>query len=158
MSLRILRGYVYSFCQIFQRLHLFKELHLFWTLEYLLKYVCKGKPKSIKIQFLTIAITKELILVKTNVLQKIFQSPKYTIHLEKINVFYEIRSQETTTFTPKTQVIQFSFILAMYNTIESHFTLSLCLPNMQFRMKYRKVASSRPVYYSIFDYFWGATN
>ena len=23
---------------------------------------------------------------------------------------------------------------------------------------YRKVASSRPVYYSIFDYFWGATN
>ena len=24
--------------------------------------------------------------------------------------------------------------------------------------KYRKVASSRPVYYSIFDYFWGATN
>ena len=23
---------------------------------------------------------------------------------------------------------------------------------------YRKVASSRPVYYSIFDHFWGATN
>ena len=26
------------------------------------------------------------------------------------------------------------------------------------RFAYRKVASSRPVYYSIFDYFWGATN
>ena len=26
------------------------------------------------------------------------------------------------------------------------------------RIGYRKVASSRPVYYSIFDYFWGATN
>ena len=25
-------------------------------------------------------------------------------------------------------------------------------------LKYPKVASSRPVYYSIFDYFWGATN
>ena len=27
-----------------------------------------------------------------------------------------------------------------------------------FIFKYRKVASSRPVYYSIFDHFWGATN
>ena len=26
------------------------------------------------------------------------------------------------------------------------------------RYNYRKVASSIPVYYSIFDYFWGATN
>ena len=25
-------------------------------------------------------------------------------------------------------------------------------------IEYRKVASSRPVYYSIFDHFWGATN
>ena len=25
-------------------------------------------------------------------------------------------------------------------------------------LTYRKVASSRPVYYSIFDHFWGATN
>ena len=30
----ILRGYIYSFCQIFQRLRLFKGLHLFRTLEY----------------------------------------------------------------------------------------------------------------------------
>ena len=31
--------------------------------------------------------------------------------------------------------------------------------NVLFRnISYRKVASSRPVYYSIFDYFWGATN
>ena len=33
ISLHILRGYVYSFSQIFQRLHLFKGLHLFRTLE-----------------------------------------------------------------------------------------------------------------------------
>ena len=26
------------------------------------------------------------------------------------------------------------------------------------KQKYRKVASSRPVYYSILNYFWGATN
>ena len=26
------------------------------------------------------------------------------------------------------------------------------------KRRYRKVTSSRPVYYSIFDYFWGATN
>ena len=32
ISLHILRGY--SFCQIFQRLCLFKGLRLFWTLEY----------------------------------------------------------------------------------------------------------------------------
>ena len=31
----ILRGYIYSFCQIFQRPRLFKGLHLFRTLEYL---------------------------------------------------------------------------------------------------------------------------
>ena len=29
-----LKGYVYSFCQIFQRLHLIKGLRLFWTQEY----------------------------------------------------------------------------------------------------------------------------
>ena len=34
ISLHILRGYVYSFCQIFQRLCLFKGLRLFRTLEY----------------------------------------------------------------------------------------------------------------------------
>ena len=34
ISLNILRGYVYSFCQIFQRLRLFKVLCLFRTLEY----------------------------------------------------------------------------------------------------------------------------
>ena len=34
ISLHILRGYVYSFCQIFQRLCLFKGLRLFQTLEY----------------------------------------------------------------------------------------------------------------------------
>ena len=34
ISLHILSGYVYSFCQIFQRLRLFKELRLFRTLEY----------------------------------------------------------------------------------------------------------------------------
>ena len=33
ISLHILRGYVYSFCQIFQRLRLFKGLRLFRTLE-----------------------------------------------------------------------------------------------------------------------------
>ena len=35
ISLHILRGYVYSFCQIFQRQRLFKGLRLFVTLEYL---------------------------------------------------------------------------------------------------------------------------
>ena len=34
IRLHILRGYIYSFCQIFQRLRLFKGLHLFRTLEY----------------------------------------------------------------------------------------------------------------------------
>ena len=34
ISLHILKGYVYSFCQIFQRLRLFKGLRLFQTLEY----------------------------------------------------------------------------------------------------------------------------
>ena len=34
ISLHILRGYVYSFCQSFQRLRLFKGLRLFRTLEY----------------------------------------------------------------------------------------------------------------------------
>ena len=29
---------------------------------------------------------------------------------------------------------------------------------LSFSLNYRKVASSRPVYYSIFDHFWGATN
>ena len=33
ISLHILRGYVYSFCQIFQRLRLFKGLRLFQSLE-----------------------------------------------------------------------------------------------------------------------------
>ena len=33
ISLHILRGYIYSFCQIFQRLRLFKGLRLFQTLE-----------------------------------------------------------------------------------------------------------------------------
>ena len=32
------------------------------------------------------------------------------------------------------------------------------IPNLFHEYVYRKVASSRPVYYSIFDYFWGATN
>ena len=34
ISFHILRGYVYSFCQILQRLRLFKGLRLFQTLEY----------------------------------------------------------------------------------------------------------------------------
>ena len=34
ISLHILRGYVYYFCQIFQRLRLFKGLRLFQTLEH----------------------------------------------------------------------------------------------------------------------------
>ena len=34
IRLHILRGYIYSFCQIFQRLRLFKGLRLFRTLEY----------------------------------------------------------------------------------------------------------------------------
>ena len=34
ISWHILRGYVYCFCQIFQRLRLFKGLRLFRTLEY----------------------------------------------------------------------------------------------------------------------------
>ena len=38
ISLHILRGYVYSFCQIFQRLRLFKGQLLFRTLEYVRKF------------------------------------------------------------------------------------------------------------------------
>ena len=36
--------------------------------------------------------------------------------------------------------------------------LSQCITCTFLLTKYRKVASSRPVYYSIFDHFWGATN
>ena len=32
------------------------------------------------------------------------------------------------------------------------------LNSAEMKNLYRKVASSRPVYYSIFDHFWGATN
>ena len=39
ISFHILRGYVYSFCQIFQRLRLFKGLHLFRTLRVILYQV-----------------------------------------------------------------------------------------------------------------------
>ena len=52
-----------------------------------------------------------------------------------------------------------------WNFFPRHFTLLYYLDSnhwsIQFSNKqsiYRKVASSRPVYYSIFDYFWGATN
>ena len=41
-SLHILGGNLYSFCQIFQRLHLFKGLCLFRTLEYLIEKECTG--------------------------------------------------------------------------------------------------------------------
>ena len=37
----------------------------------------------------------------------------------------------------------------IYHTFARHYNL---------RFVYRKVASSRPVYYSIFDHFWSATN
>ena len=50
ISLHILRGYVYSFCQIFQRLRLFKGLRLFRTLEYIVDcLITKPQRFSVKI-------------------------------------------------------------------------------------------------------------
>ena len=46
ISLHILRGYIYYFCQIFQRLRLFKRLCLFQTLEYV------EKVSTMKIRYL----------------------------------------------------------------------------------------------------------
>ena len=47
----------------------------------------------------------------------------------------------------------------MYDWLKSTNPLSAKVQvQVSIHYTYRKVASSRPVYYSIFDYFWGATN
>ena len=47
-----IRGYVYSFCQVFQRLGLFNGLHLFWTLSQVFmepnKYSVSPRSESLR--------------------------------------------------------------------------------------------------------------
>ena len=63
ISLHILRGYVYSFCQIFQRLRLFKGLRLFQSLEQIV---------SSRIYFLPIFLDWSSASAARSVLQRPF--------------------------------------------------------------------------------------
>ena len=63
ISLHIFRGYVYSFCQIFQRLCVFKGLRLFRTLEYYIAeehWVYLNQPSGIAIAASDQAISRSI--------------------------------------------------------------------------------------------------
>ena len=78
MSLHIWRGYVYSFCQIFQRLHLFKGLRLFQTLEYV------KKVSTIILQWTFVIFFKSSVF---DCKPKITQSLKWLLSKSYLNLF-----------------------------------------------------------------------